>query len=1027
MKVDAEPAKTAGEWGVDRTLATPFRPDCVPRGARGAARARVWTRVCRGAVLLAGALLLIFVAGAAGYELRTSRLQARVLSRWAAGMTFTTAPGPSTAIRYPPPGPYDLRFGYARLPSFIPRLERAGYAVDAQARSSPFLLTAVDLGLYPIYREKPQAGLRVVDQSGQDVFRARFPEQVYRTFDDIPPVVVRTVLYLENRELLDPQLPYLNPAIEWDRLARAAGQHLARQLTPSVPRMGGSTLATQIEKFRHSPGGRTPSPGDKVRQILSASVRAYLDGPVTLARQRALITDYLNALPLAALPGYGEVTGLGDGLWAWFGSDPETANARLAGLDDALSDTALQEAARTYREVVTLLVANRRPSDYLLGDSDRLARETEEQFDGLRQAGIISASVARLARRTATPLRRSVAVPPVSFPDRKAATRIRAKLARTLGVDNLYALDRLDLTVAATVNHDVQQAVVTELDRLGDPGVSGTVGLDAPGLLDGADPDAVVYSLVLYERKGDADLLRLQADNLDQPLDVSESTKLELGSTAKLRTLVTYLAVLAELHAAHAGGVSTASPRDARRSPDPLTRWAFDYLDRVPGARLPALLQAGLDRRYSASPAERFITGDAVHTFVNFDPEDNDRVLTVREAFRRSVNLVFIRLIRDLAQYHVVRLPDWSPTLFTDASDPRRARYLQQFAERESETFVRQFSETYRGLTPAAAVDRLVGAGPHSPRRLAVIHRGVYPTASRDAFAAFLRARVTTAVADDEMARLYEVYGADRLSLADRGALAGAHPLELWLVGELVRHDGRDTRTPVPDAVSRDAYGWLFRTRRLPAQNQRIRAELEREAFEAIHRRWARLGYPFDRLVPSLATAIGSSGDTPAALAELVGIVRHDGRRAPRVSITSLRFGAGTPFDTVLSARPTGAEQVLDPEVAAAARAELIGVVEEGTGRRAAGAVVLPDGTRLVIGGKTGTGDNRIEVPRRGRPDAQRVLNRTATFTFFLGDRLHGTLTAYVAGPEAGDYRFTSALPVQVLRHLVPTLAPLLP
>ena len=34
---------------------------------------------------------------------------------------------------------------------------------------------------------------------------------------------------------------------------------------------------------------------------------------------------------------------------------------------------------------------------------------------------------------------------------------------------------------------------------------------------------------------------------------------------------------------------------------------------------------------------------------------------------------------------------------------------------------------------------------------------------------------------------------------------------------------------------------------------------LEVEAFLDIHQRWPRLGYPFDHLVPSLATALGSS------------------------------------------------------------------------------------------------------------------------------------------------------------------------
>jgi len=54
-----------------------------------------------------------------------------------------------------------------------------------------------------------------------------------------------------------------------------------------------------------------------------------------------------------------------------------------------------------------------------------------------------------------------------------------------------------------------------------------------------------------------------------------------------------------------------------------------------------------------------------------------------------------------------------------------------------------------------------------------------------------------------------------------------------------------------------------------------------------------------------------------------------------------------------------------------------------------------------------------------------RVVNRTATFVFYIGDRFFGAITAYVQGPEAANYSFTSGLPVQVLRNLAPTLAPL--
>ncbi len=202
---------------------------------------------------------------------------------------------------------------------------------------------------------------------------------------------------------------------------------------------------------------------------------------------------------------------------------------------------------------------------------------------------------------------------------------------------------------------------------------------------------------------------------------------------------------------------------------------------------------------------------------------------------------------------------------------------------------------------------------------------------------------------------------------------------------------------------------------------------LEVEAFTDIHRRWQRLGYPFDHLVPSLATALGSSGDRPAALAELMGIIVNDGIRLPSVRIDSLHFANATPYETRLGIRPDAGVRVLHPEVAAALREALATVVEGGTARRLNGSFLQASGEPLKVGGKTGTGDNRIQtVGAGGRLISSLALNRTATFVFYLGPNHFGTLTAYVPGQGADSFRFTSALPVQVLKGMAPILQPYL-
>jgi membrane peptidoglycan carboxypeptidase len=70
------------------------------------------------------------------------------------------------------------------------------------------------------------------------------------------------------------------------------------------------------------------SGAEKIRQMISASVRAYQGGPDTTARQR-IVRDYLNSVPLSAVPGHGEVHGMAEGLRVWYGADFDQVNQAL--------------------------------------------------------------------------------------------------------------------------------------------------------------------------------------------------------------------------------------------------------------------------------------------------------------------------------------------------------------------------------------------------------------------------------------------------------------------------------------------------------------------------------------------------------------------------------------------------------------------------------------------------------------------------------------------------------------------------
>ncbi|HEY9537914.1 MAG TPA: transglycosylase domain-containing protein, partial [Kiloniellaceae bacterium] len=995
-----------------------------PRRRRSRPLGRGWRRVAAG-----GSILLFWTAAGclAVLEAKTSTLQSELFSRVAGQMTFWVEEGPSDAVLFPADGPYDRRLGYVDLPGFIDSLERQGYAIESQARiSDQFAWYFGRTGIAP-YREKTVAGLTLLDRDGQPYFRSRTPERSFESFAAIPPLLVNTLLFIENRELLDPALPRSNPAVEWDRLAAVFADLVVNKAFAGGQTAGGSTLATQMEKFRHSPEGRTGTVSEKLRQMISASLRGYLDGANTTAARRQIVVDYLNSTPLAARAGFGEVIGLGDGLWAWFGTDFATAGDCLAAATTVLRPAC---SAAVYRQALSLLIAQRRPSEYLLGGRQALAQLVDSHLRLLAEAGVIDAALrdAALAERARFTDSGFTAATPASPNSWKAAATLRTRLLGQVGLRSLYDLDRLDLTVETTLDRGVQESVTAALKSLSDPAAVAAMGLDAPRLLDRGAPEKVIYSLLLYERGRDRNHLRLQADNFDGPFDVNEGTKLDLGSTAKLRTLVSYLQIIATLYEGLRDQPEAVLQATAAEG-DALSRWVAGALLEDGSRDLPALLATAMQRRYSANPNERFFTGGGVHRFVNFDNADNGRVMSVAEALRHSVNLVFVRLMRDIVSYHVAQVvaSDGNPLA---SGSPLRQDYLSRFADREGREFLYGFYGRYRQLDSDQILATLAERVRQTTASLAVTFRTLRPEAGIEEVAAFLRgSAVGQRLTDSEIQGLFDAYAIDRFPLNDRGYIAKIHPLELWLAAYL----SQAPRSSFAEVVAagaearQDAYAWLFKSSLRKAQDRRIRTLLEEQAFRRIAASWQRLGYPFERLVPSYATSIGSSGDRPAALAELMGIIANDGMRLPTSRFERLRFAEGTPYETVMTRDVEVGERVLPAAVARAVRSALVDVVENGTGRRARGAFHGPDGGPLVAGGKTGTGDHRYErFGRGGEVIESRVVNRTATFVFFLGDRFFGVISAHVAGPDSADYRFTSALPTQLLRSLAPQLQPLL-
>lgn len=969
-------------------------------------------------------LVLIGIATWYAYqELENNEYQARYFYDLARKMSYQMENGPSPSMVKAPEGPYDKRLGYSYIPQITNELLGSGMVIVRQSRPSRDMLDWQDHG-YPIYREKVQAGLRIYDKDAKEIYSQLYPTRIYQDFNDMPDLVWKILLLIENRDLLDPAKPFKNPALDWTRLGKAIVEKAVSIVLPGRGVPGGSTLATQMEKYRHSEGGFTSNFIEKLLQMRSASLRAYQSAPQTMAARKQIVLDYINSVPLASRAGYGEVQGLGDGLWVWYGSDFRTVSKILRSPETPGDAQSLAQKAIALKQVLSIFLAHKRPSYFFL-KSPAALEERCQSFLGLMQnLGMISPELRAAAAQVPLKLRTDKLVTkqdelPLGL--KKATNSIRTKLLSIIKAQNLYDLDRLDMTVRTTFATDLQIALTDTLQKLADPAWVQSHNLRQHYLIDTSDPAGITYSFTLYEKTDFGNMLRIQTDNFAQALNINEGSKLDLGSTAKLRTLVHYLQLVEQCHQAWQGKSPAYLSRLANEYQDPLSQWALQTLKSKPDISLEDFLQAALLRPFSADPSERFYTGGGIHIFGNFGHFGGQ--MNLYDAIRNSVNLPLVRLMREEVQYHMSRLEGNKFKILTNPRHPQRKEYLEKFADIEGNQFMKRFYNKYRGKNPEEIRERLISNIRPTAARIAAGICYLQPNISQNE----LNRVLSTALPDlnlspSDAGALYARCG-QNYSLEDRGFLTKVHPLELVVAKQLFNNPSQNFED-LSEATRKErlqVYSWLYKSD-VSTQNLRIQNMLESEAFDQIHTAWQKLGYPFSSMVPSLASALGASGDRPAALADLMGILVNNGLYRHSYRMTDILMGQGTPYEIQFGLQSDPGERVLSPEVCLAARRVLLGVVEHGTAGRVNRAFDF-DGVHIPIGGKTGTGDMRFETfDKKGDVLTSHVVGRTATFVFYIGDKYYGTLTAFVRGPKAANYSFTSMLTAQILKLMSPVI-----
>ncbi len=104
-----------------------------------------------------------------------------------------------------------------------------------------------------------------------------------------------------------------------------------------------------------------------------------------------------------------------------------------------------------------------------------------------------------------------------------------------------------------------------------------------------------------------------------------------------------------------------------------------------------------MERKYSGSPGEGFYTGGGLQSFTNFERWEGERIMTVRVGFQHSVNLVFIRMMRDIVRYELFHGNVDMSDIFEDRNSPERRVYLERFADQEGSAYMTGFYQRYRG------------------------------------------------------------------------------------------------------------------------------------------------------------------------------------------------------------------------------------------------------------------------------------------------------------------------------------------
>src|SRR5262249_21772128 len=149
-------------------------------------------------------------------------------------------------------------------------------------------------------------------------------------------------------------------------------------------------------------------------------------------------------------------------------------------------------------------------------------------------------------------------------------------------------------------------------------------------------------------------------------------------------------------------------------------------------------------------------TGGGTQSFGNFESWEDSGNPTVEEAFQHSINLAFVRLLHDIAEYETAASGVQVKRLLGDPEDPQREAYLQRFVDKDSKRFLTRFYKDYKGLGSDDLLNQLVRRARPTPKKLATVFLSLRPDARLAHLQQFLQAHLPQeALSENELWDLY--------------------------------------------------------------------------------------------------------------------------------------------------------------------------------------------------------------------------------------------------------------------------------